>query len=87
MTFGDEKVKIHQLWSEEKLEKVLYEIENINYRLRSRSSEKPYASKKKRVATEVSDPQKVSPFFSGVKNSGGMAKSNSNSRFNTGRKA
>ena len=85
--FGKEKIKFHKIWSEEKLEKVLFEIENITFKISSNSSvEKLPSNKKKRVTTEVSYNGKISPFFSGVKNTGAMVKSGSNSRFNTGRK-
>lgn len=83
-----EKLKTYKIWSEEKLEKVLYEIENISYKLAATSDNigKLPINKKKRITTEVSEQPKVSGFLSGSKYPGVMVKSGSNSRFNSGRK-
>ena len=52
MLIDKEKLKSHKIWSEEKRERVLYEIENINYKLEEAQPTK--ATKKKRVITEAS---------------------------------
>ena len=44
---GKDKIKIEKLWSEENLEKVLFEIEHISFRIEGGKIEK----RKKRVTT------------------------------------
>ena len=53
------KLKMSSIWSEERLENVLYEIENIPYKLRDAPGSVTGSNKKKRVATETSDCAKV----------------------------
>lgn len=70
LLMGKDKLRIDRLWSEEHLEKVLLEIERIPYRMEPKTEKR-----RKRVTTENAHEQTV-----------GFAKSNSNSRFPSGRK-
>ncbi len=75
MLIGKEKIKIDKMWNEEKLERVLFEIEKINYK----NAEKAKNDRKiKRITTEVPDER------NNLMSS--MNKSSSNSRIPSGRK-
>ena len=85
MLIGKEKLKTYKIWSEEKLERILYEIQNINYKMTDFYSSTG-TTKKKRVITEASE-QNNNKFNSSLKNPfGGIVNSTSNSKFPSGRK-
>jgi hypothetical protein len=74
MLMGKDKIRTEKLWSEENLERVLFEIENIPYHI----EERPRNDKrKKRITTENANDH-VHTITS--------VKSNSNSRFPSSRK-
>lgn len=70
---GKERVKIEKLWNEENLEKVLFEIENIAFKIDGGKGDR----KKKRVITE--HVMELGATINGMKSS-------NNSRFPSGRK-
>jgi hypothetical protein len=73
MLMGKDKIRTEKLWSEEHLEKVLYEIEHIPFIIEEKSSS---LKRKKRMPTEnVNERLTVA-----------NVKSSSNSRFPSGRK-
>lgn len=75
MLMGKDKIRTEKLWSEENLEKVLFEIENIPFR----ADEKPRNDKrKKRITTENANDHHTHTIAN--------VKSNSNSRFPSSRK-
>jgi hypothetical protein len=76
VVMGKDRIKTEKMWSEEHLEKVLYEIEHISFKMESGSK---VEKRKKRVTTENANNDLQN-------NTVGFVKSSSNSRLPSGRK-
>lgn len=76
VVMGKDKIKVEKMWSEEHLEKVLYEIEHIVFRMDAGGGK--VEKRKKRVTTENTNDHQ--------NNTVGFVKSSSNSRLPSGRK-
>ena len=77
MLMGKDKIRIQKLWSEENMEKILYEIEHIPFKLEEKGK---IQKGKKRVTTENALEATHNP------NNLKLIKSSNNSRFSSGRK-
>jgi hypothetical protein len=71
---GKDKIRTEKLWSEENLERVLFEIENVPFRIEEKAKND---KRKKRITTENANEHL---------NTLGNVKSSSNSRFPSSRK-